>query len=144
MTTQENNGRPKTFCSRSLDLSCNYGTSNGFSWTMFFCQDATDHCTITGSADSLLSICRDRSLPPPLGSTGGMLCPLRSDWYLRWLDVCICMDASDTGFAFAVREGWRELASEIGRVSKRTRFKRRFRSIRARSRALLSIAWEAG
>ena len=44
------------------------------------------------------------------------------------------------GFAFATREGCRELASEVGRVSVTTRFKRSSRSIRARSRALRSIA----
>ena len=43
-------------------------------------------------------------------------------------------DASEKGFAFAVREGCRELASKVGRVSERTRFKRSSRSIRARSR----------
>ena len=32
--------------------------------------------------------------------------------------------ASEKGFAFTVREGCRELASEVGRVSERTRFKR--------------------
>ena len=48
---------------------------------------------------------------------GGILCLLRSDWSLRWLDVCICTDASEMGFAFASREGCRELASEAGRVS---------------------------
>ena len=58
-------------------------------------------------------------------------CLLRSDWSLRWLDVCICTDASEKGFAFAVREGCRELPSEVGRVSERTRFKRSSRSIRA-------------
>ena len=26
----------------------------GFSWTMFYCQDVTDHCTLAGSADSPL------------------------------------------------------------------------------------------
>ena len=52
------------------------------------------------------------------------LCLLRSDWSLRWLDVCICTDASAKGFAFAVRRGCRELASEVGRVSERARFKR--------------------
>ena len=41
----------------------------------------------------------------------------------QWLGVCICMDASEKGFAFAVREGCCELASEVGRVSERTRFK---------------------
>ena len=37
-------------------------------------------------------------------------CLLRSDWDLRWLDVCICTDGSEKGFPFAVREGCRELA----------------------------------
>ena len=55
-----------------------------------------------------------------------ILCLLRSDWSLRWLDVCICTDASEKSFAFAVREGYRELASEVGRVDK---FKRCSRSI---------------
>ena len=40
----------------------------------------------------------------------------------------------------AVREGRRELASEVGQVSERTRFKSSSRSIRARSRAFRSIA----
>ena len=44
------------------------------------------------------------------------------------------------GFAFAVREGCGELASVVGRVSERTRFKRSSRPIRARPRALHSIA----
>ena len=35
------------------------------------------------------------------------------------------------GFSFAVREGCRQLASEVGRVLERTRFKRSSRSIRA-------------
>ena len=61
---------------------------------------------------------------------GRIQCLLRSDWRLRWLDVCICTDASEEGFAFAVREGCRELASEVGRVSERTRFKSSSRSIR--------------
>ena len=74
---------------------------------------------------------------------GGILCLLSSDWSLRWLDVCICTDASEKGFAFAVREGCRELASEVERVSERTRFKRSSRSVRARSPALSSIAPEA-
>ena len=51
-----------------------------------------------------------------------------------------CADASEKCFAFAVRQGCRELASEVGRVSERTRFKSTPRSIRARSRALRSIA----
>ena len=46
------------------------------------------------------------------------------------------------GFAFAVREGCRELFSEVVRVSERTRYKRSSRSVRARSRALRSIAPE--
>ena len=44
------------------------------------------------------------------------------------------------GSAFAVREGCRELASEVGRVLERTKFKSSSRSIRARSRALRSSA----
>ena len=63
----------------------------------------------------------------------GIQCLLRSDWSLRWLDVCICTDASEKGFVFAVREGCHELASEVGRVSERTSCKRSARSIRARS-----------
>ena len=55
---------------------------------------------------------------------GGFQCLFRGDWSLRWLDVCTCTDASEKGFAFAVREGCRELASEVGRVSEWTRFKR--------------------
>ena len=43
-----------------------------FSWAMFFCQDVTDHCTLAGSADSPLFICRDHSTPPLLGSKHGM------------------------------------------------------------------------
>ena len=68
----------------------------------------------------------------------GLLCLLRSDWGLRWLDVCICTDASEKGFSFAVREGRRQLASEVGRRGQK--FKSSSRSIRARSRALRSIA----
>ena len=71
---------------------------------------------------------------------GGILCLFRSDWSLRWLDVCVCAGASEKGFAFAVREGCRELASEVGRVSERTRFKRSPKSTLARSRALRVIA----
>ena len=59
---------------------------------------------------------------------------------LRWLDVCTCTDASEEGFVFADREGCRELASEVGRVSERTKFKRSSRSIRDRSCAIRSIA----
>ena len=65
---------------------------------------------------------------------GGILCLLRSDWSLRWLDVCVCADPSEKCFAFAVREGCRELASEVGRFSEQTRFERTSKSIRARSR----------
>ena len=28
----------------------------GFSWAMFFCQDVTDHCTLSGSADFPLCV----------------------------------------------------------------------------------------
>ena len=66
------------------------------------------------------------------------LCPLRSEWSLRPLEVRICTDASEMGFA--VREGCRELASVVGRVSEPTRCKSSSRSNRARSRALRSIA----
>ena len=70
----------------------------------------------------------------------GILCLLRSDRSFRWLDVCICTGAPEKGFAFAVREGCRELASEVGRVSERTRFESSPRAIGARLRALRSIA----
>ena len=65
-------------------------------------------------------------------------------WSLRWLDVCVCTDASEKGLAFAVREGCRELALEVGLVSERARFKRSSRSIRAKSRALRYIAPDVG
>ena len=51
-------------------------------------------------------------------ASGRILC----DSSLRWLDVSMCTDASANGFAFAVREGFRELASDFGRVSQLTRF----------------------
>ena len=44
------------------------------------------------------------------------------------------------GFVFAVRQGCRELVSAVGQVSQRTGFKRRSRSIQARSLALRFIA----
>ena len=44
----------------------------GFSWTMFFFQDVTEHCTLARSADSPLFVCRDHSTPPLLGSKHGM------------------------------------------------------------------------
>ena len=50
---------------------------------------------------------------------GGVLRQFRSDWSLRWLDVCLRTDA-ETRCAFAVREGCHELDSEVGRVSERT------------------------
>ena len=43
-----------------------------FSWAIFFCQDATDNCTLAGSADSHIFTCRDLSTPPLLGRTRGM------------------------------------------------------------------------
>ena len=43
----------------------------GFSWEMFLCQDVTDNRTLTGSVDSRLLICRNRSTPPLLGSRQG-------------------------------------------------------------------------
>ena len=46
-------------------------------------------------------------------------------------------------FAFAVRAGCRELASEVGRVSERTRFQRSSTIVRARSRALKTVASKA-
>ena len=67
---------------------------------------------------------------------GGILCLLRSNWSLRWLDVCISTDPSEKCVVSVVREVCRELASEVGRVSERTRFNRSSRSVRARSRAL--------
>ena len=70
-------------------------------------------------------------------------CLLRSDWSSRWLDVCIGTDASEKGFEFAVRSRCHELASEVGRVRERTRFKRSSRFVRARSRALKTVASEA-
>ena len=66
---------------------------------------------------------------------GEILCLLCGDWSLRWLDVCICADASENRFAFAVGEGCHELLSDVGRVSERTRFKEKFWVICARSRA---------
>ena len=36
---------------------------------------------------------------------GGILCLLCSEWSLRRLHVCICTDASEKCFAFAVRAG---------------------------------------
>ena len=44
----------------------------GFSWAMFFCQDVTDHWTLSGSADYPLFVCRDHSTPPLLGSKHGV------------------------------------------------------------------------
>ena len=67
---------------------------------------------------------------------GRILCLLRSHWSLRCLDVC------KRGFAFAVRDGCRELASESGRASERTRLKSSSRSVRARSCALSTVAPE--
>ena len=58
--------------------------------------------------------------------------------------TCTCRIASEKGFAFAVREGCRELVAEVGQVSVRTRLTRSSRSVRARSRALRSIAPEVG
>ena len=77
------------------------------------------------------------------GAFGRILCLLRSNWSLRWLDVCICTNASEKGFALTVREGCREQASEVGRVTERTRFRSSSRSIGARSRARRPIAPDA-
>ena len=77
-------------------------------------------------------------------SIRGIPCLFRSDWSLRMLDFRICTDASEKWFAFTVREGCREQASEVGRVSERTRLKRSSRSIRARSRALrVVLEWSS-
>ena len=70
----------------------------------------------------------------------GIICLLRSNWSPRWLDVCTCTDASEKG---VVREGCRELASEVERVLELTRFRSSSRSIGARSRALRCIAADA-
>ena len=70
-------------------------------------------------------------------------CLLRKSWSLRWLHVCICTDASERGFAFAVRVGCRERASEVERVSERTWFWSSSSSVGAGSRALRSIAADA-
>ena len=82
----------------------------------------------------------------PPGTNGirvRILCLFRSDSSLRWLDVCICLDASEKGFAFAVREGCRELRKLV--VSRNgTKFERRSRSIRARSHALRCVAPDVG
>ena len=263
--------------SRLPDLSCPFKQFRwGFSWAMFFCQDVTDHWTLSGSADYPLFVCRDHSTPPLLGCKLGV-CPVASDGVMsivlgfrlavktapsstshfsmgvykkpvsmfttysvprsvpmlsvmklfqptriavsyrgfdqsrrrslravalaggRWSlsmvtspschsatvvlsrslmpasnlrgrlawfqgshgQLCIwneehlgkfyvfspvigvsdgSMSASEKGFGFAIREGRRELAAEVGRVSERTRFKRSSGSSCARSRALRSIA----
>ena len=73
---------------------------------------------------------------------GGILRFLRSDWSLRWLDICSCTDASEKCFAFAVREGCRVLASEVGRVSERPRFRKSSSDGRWRLHSLgLEDAW---
>ena len=51
---------------------CQTQARAGFSRAMFFCQDVTDHGTLTGSAGSLLFVCRDHSTPPLLGSKKGI------------------------------------------------------------------------
>ena len=56
--------------SQCFALSATHPT--GVSWAMFFCQDATDHCTLAGSADSPRFACRDHSIPPLLGSKHGL------------------------------------------------------------------------
>ena len=82
-----------------------------FSWAMFFCEDVTDHCFLAGCANSSLFTCRRASFRlgfrEPWSTVrtehrafGGILCLFRSDWSLRQLDVCICTDASEKGFAF--------------------------------------------
>ena len=78
-----------------------------------------------------------------VGIDSGIVCLFLRDWSLRLLDVCICTEASEKGFAFAVREGCRELASEVGRVSERTSFQRSSRSGRAKSCGLKTVAPES-
>ena len=68
---------------------------------------------------------------------------VRLIWSLRWFHVCMCTDASEKGFPSAVREGCRERASEVGRVSERKRFVRSSRSVRAQTRALRAVPPEA-
>ena len=54
----------------SLIFQCPYATSVS-SWAMFFCPAVTDHCSLAGSADSPVFVCRDHSTPPLLGSKHG-------------------------------------------------------------------------
>ena len=70
-----------------------------------------------------------------------ILCLFRSDWSLRWLDVCIDTDASEKDSAFAFLEGCRVLASEVERVSEGTRFKRSFAKSGWSVNAVL-VSWE--
>ena len=63
---------------------------------------------------------------------GGILCLFRSDWSLRWLDVCVCPDALEKAFAFAVRDVASWLRRLVGCVHP------------CQVRALRSIAPEAG
>ena len=67
--------------------------------------------------------------------------------YIFFAVICIffgltsaSVDASEMGFVFAVSTRRRELVSEVGWVSERTRFKRSSRFMRARSYALRFIA----
>ena len=56
---------------------------------------------------------------------GGVLCLLFSDWSLRWFDVCICTDASETGSRF-VKDvvSWpvKSVVSRSGRGSRSSRY----------------------
>ena len=66
LVTQAKNDQPRKTCSRFLDFYCSYDTATRCSWMMFFCQDATNHCTLSESCDTPLFICRDHSAPPLL------------------------------------------------------------------------------
>ena len=45
----------------------------------------------------------------PFAIAEASLCLFRSDWSLLRLDVCICNDASERFFSFAIREGQEKL-----------------------------------
>ena len=116
------------------------GHESFFGTQLSWCS--VDHwCQLQICADVLLGF--RRAMVNRAFGTKSIFCLLRSNWSLRWLHVCICSDASEKGFAFAVRDGCRELAAELGRVSERIRFWNSSSSIGARSRALRSIAPDA-
>ena len=71
----------------------------GFSWTMFFCQDVADHCTLTESADSLLFVCRDHSTPllsgrQGMGSLGFRWSHADNFWVFGIAPTCISLVSS--------------------------------------------------